>query len=86
MARNRHKPAGCFHRPPPPFHADFSQSLDKQGLGISSVPPFLVEGRRFVNAEAAAATHFSAIMVVGVRTPIGDRPSAVSRQAVMKFI
>ena len=74
MTRNRHKPAGCFHRPPPPFHANFSKSLDEQGLGLSAVPPFLVGGRRFVDAEAVAATHFSAVMVVGVRSSIGRQP------------
>ena len=60
----------------PLFHAHFSQSLDEPGLGLSAVPSFLVGGRCFVDAEAAAVTHFSAVMVVGVRTSIGDRPSA----------
>ena len=68
MARNRRDP----------FHANFSQSLDEQGLELSSVPSFLVGGSRFADAEADAATHFSAAMVVvvGVRTSIGNRSSA----------
>ena len=80
MARNRQNPQAVLIDPPSPYHADFSQSLDEQGLGLSAVPPFLIGGRRLVDAEAAAATHFSAVMVVGLgfglRTSIGDRPSA----------
>ena len=54
-----------------PFHADFSQSLDEQGLGLSAVPPFLVGGRCYVDAEAAAAT--PSWSVVRVRTSDVDR-------------
>ncbi len=50
--------------------------MNEQGLGLSAVPSYVVGGRRFVDADATAATNFAAVMVVGVRTLIGDRPSA----------
>ena len=37
---------------PPLFHGDCSQSMDGQGIGLSTVSSFLIGGRCFVDAEA----------------------------------